>query len=164
MTSSLWASTYLVGARGVEVEIASAFASLFYIGITVGRGINGFLAMKFKDRTLIRTGLAIICLGIILFLLPLPSFVALIGFVVVGLGCAPVYPCIIHMTPELFGKERSQAMIGVQMAAAYLGFLLVPPLVGVIGDLFGIFLLPVCMFTIFILMVIMHETVVKKTK
>lgn len=164
MTSSLWASTYLVGARGVEVEIASAFASLFYIGITVGRGVNGFLAMKFKDRTLIRTGLAIICLGIILLLLPLPSVVALIGFVVVGLGCAPVYPCIIHMTPELFGKERSQAMIGVQMAAAYLGFLLIPPLVGMIGDLVGIFLLPVCMLVIFILIVIMHEIVVKKTK
>lgn len=164
MTSSLWASTYLVGARGVEAEIASAFASLFYIGITVGRGVNGFLAMKFKDRTLIRAGLAIISVGIVLLLLPLPSIVALIGFVAVGLGCAPVYPCIIHMTPELFGKERSQAMIGVQMAAAYLGFLLVPPLVGVIGDLVGIFLLPVCMLVIFIVCVIMHEIVVKKTK
>ena len=120
--------------------------------------------MKFKDRTLIRAGLAIISVGIVLLLLPLPSIVALIGFVVVGLGCAPVYPCIIHMTPELFGKERSQAMIGVQMAAAYLGFLLIPPLVGAIGDLVGIFLLPVCMLVIFIVCVIMHEIVVKKTK
>ena len=164
MSASLWASSFLVEAREVEPEIASAFASLFYIGITLGRGLNGFLAMKFKDRALIRAGLAIISVGVVLLLLPLSSVVALVGFVVVGLGCAPVYPCIIHMTPELFGKERSQAMIGVQMAAAYSGFLLVPPLVGIIGDVFGIFLLPVCLLVLLVSIVVMHELVVKKTK
>lgn len=164
MSSSLWASSYLVDARGVEPEIASAFASLFYIGITLGRGANGFLAMKFSDRALIRTGLTMIGVGVLLLLLPLPSIAALIGFVVIGLGCSPVYPCIIHMTPDLFGKERSQAMIGVQMAAAYSGFLLVPPLVGVIGDFFGIFLLPVCLLVLLAGMIVLHEIVVKKTK
>ena len=164
MTSSLWASSYLVAVRDVEPEIASAFASLFYIGITLGRGANGFLAIKYKDGTLIRVGLAIIAVGILFVALPLPSIVALIGFIVIGLGCAPVYPCIIHMTPDLFGKERSQAMIGVQMAAAYSGFLLVPPLVGVIGDCFGISLLPLCLAILLALIVAMHEMVVKKTK
>ena len=162
MTTSLWASSYLVDARGVEPEIA--FASLFYIGITVGRGINGFLAMKFADRTLIRTGLAIIGIGVLLLILPLSDIVALIGFVVIGLGCAPVYPCIIHMTPDLFGKERSQSMIGIQMAAAYSGFCLIPPLVGVIADHIGIYLLPLCLLTLLTLIVTMHEIVVKKTK
>lgn len=164
LSASLWASTYLVDVHGVDADVASAFASLFYIGVTVGRGINGFLAMKFSDKTLIRTGLGIITVGVVLLLLPLPSITAFIGFVVIGLGCAPVYPCIIHMTPDVFGKERSQAMIGVQMAAAYTGFLLVPPLVGLIGDLFGIFLLPVCLAILLVGMIFMHETLRKKTK
>ena len=163
-SASLWASTYLVDVHGVEAEVASAFASLFYIGVTVGRGVNGFLAMRFSDRTLIRTGLGIITVGVCLLLLPLPSIMAFIGFVVIGLGCAPVYPCIIHMTPDVFGKERSQAMIGVQMAAAYTGYLLLPPLVGVIADLFGIFLLPVCLVILLVSMIFMHETLYKKTK
>ena len=146
----------------MDPEIAAAFASLFYIGITVGRGVNGFLAMKISDKTLIRVGLGVIFVGVVLLLLPLSSTMALIGFVVVGLGCAPVYPCIIHMTPDLFGEERSQAMIGVQMAAAYLGFLFIPPLVGVIGDLFGIAFLPVCLLVLLVAMILMHELVNKK--
>ena len=105
LTSSLWASSYLVQNRGISPETASAFASLFYIGITVGRAINGFLAMKFRDRILIRCGLGIIFLGIMLLIVPLGEITALVGFVVIGFGCAPVYPCIIHMTPDLFGRD-----------------------------------------------------------
>ncbi len=164
LSATLWASSYLVSARGVEPEIASAFASLVYIGITVGRGINGFLAMKLSDRALIRIGLGMVTVGVLLLLLPLPSVTAFIGFVVIGLGCAPVYPCIIHMTPDVFGKERSQAMLGVQMAAANLGFLLLPPLVGVIGEQLGIFLLPWCLAFFVVSMIGMHEWLVYKTK
>lgn len=163
LSASLWASSFLADARGVAPEIASAFASLFYIGMTVGRGINGFFAMKFEDRTLIRTGLAIITVGAALLFLPF-AWTSLVGFVVVGLGCAPVYPCIIHMTPSLFGKERSQAMIGVQMAAAYSGFCVVPPLVGLLAEKISILLLPVCLAALLILIIAMHETVVRKTK
>ena len=163
LCASLWASSFLVEARGVAPEIASAFASLFYIGMTVGRGINGFFAMKFKDRTLIRAGLALIAVGVGLLFLPF-SWGSLVGFVVVGLGCAPVYPCIIHMTPDLFGKERSQAMIGVQMAAAYSGFCFVPPLVGLFAEKISILLLPVCLAVLLVLIICMHETVVLKTK
>ena len=164
MSTSLWASSYLVNARGISPEIASGFASLFYIGITVGRAINGFLAMKWNDRFLIRLGLGIICVGIILIFIPFHSLFALCGFVVIGLGCAPVYPCIIHMTPDLFGKDKSQAMMGIQMACAYCGFLIMPPLFGVIAEHITVSLLPVYILALLVLMAVMHEVSVAKTK
>ncbi|MBQ8165174.1 MAG: MFS transporter [Clostridia bacterium] len=164
LTTSLWASSYLVQDRGLSPETASAFASLFYIGITAGRAINGFLAMKFNDRFLIRLGLGIICVGILLVLIPINQIFALIGFVVIGLGCAPVYPCIIHMTPALFGKDKSQAMIGIQMACAYSGFCLVPPLFGVIANNITISLLPAFLMILLVLIAVMHEIAVYKTK
>lgn len=167
VTTSLWASSYLVQNRGISPEVASGLASLFYIGITAGRAVNGFLSMKFKDGTLIRGGLGMIAVGIALLLLPLPQVFALVGFVVIGLGCAPVYPCIIHMTPELFGRERSQAIMGIQIACAYLGFCLMPPLFGLIAEYVGIALLPIYLLLLLALMATMHELVrakVKKTK
>lgn len=164
LTTSLWASSYLVENRGIDPETASAFASLFYIGITLGRGINGFLAMKFSDRTLIRTGLGIITLGIILVFIPFHDLFALCGFVVIGLGCAPVYPCIIHMTPDVFGRDKSQAMIGIQMAFAYTGFCIVPPLFGVIAQYVSIALLPPYLLVFLVVMAIMHETMIIKTR
>lgn len=164
MTTSLWASSYLVQNRGISPETAAGFASLVYIGITVGRGINGFLAMKFSDRFLIRMGLGIICTGILFVFIPSHTFFALAGFVIIGFGCAPVYPCIIHMTPDVFGKDKSQAMIGVQMAFAYTGFLLMPPLFGFIANHITIALLPGYIFILLVLMCAMHEIVIKKTK
>ena len=163
-TTSLWASSYLVQESGFTPGIASAFASLFYIGITVGRGINGFLAMKWRDRALIRLGLSLIGVGILCVFLPLGRNLDLVGFAVIGLGCAPVYPCIIHMTPDVFGKEKSGAMIGVQMAFAYLGFCLMPPLFGVLANHITIALLPPYLLLFLILMFVMHEIVVKKTE
>lgn len=164
VTTSLWASTYLVQARNVDATTAAAFASLFYIGITIGRGVNGFLSMKFSDRTLIRAGTCVILAGIILLLLPLGKVLALIGFVIIGLGCAPVYPCIIHMTPSLFGRENSQAMIGVQMASAYVGFLVMPPLFGFIANGVGVWLLPYFLGLLLTLLIFMHERTVKTTR
>ena len=165
LTSSLWASSYLVQARGVSVEVASGCASLFYIGLTVGRAINGFLAMKFNDRFLIRLGLGIIFAGILLVFVPYYTIVACAGFVIIGLGCAPVYPCIIHMTPDLFGKDKSQAIIGVQIAFAYTGFCVAPPLFGLIAEHISIRLLPVFLLALLTLIAVMHEKLVKlKTK
>ena len=164
LTSSLWASSYLVQARGVSVEVASSCASLFYIGITAGRAINGFLAMRYSDRTLIRLGLGIIFAGIMLVFLPFHTMFACAGFVIVGLGCAPVYPCIIHMTPALFGKEKSQAVIGVQMAFAYCGFCIMPPLFGLIANHVSIGLLPAYLLVLLALIVVMHEKLVKLKK
>lgn len=159
LTTSLWASTYLVQKWEFAPEAAAGFASMFYIGITFGRLINGFLAMRLSDRFLIRTGIAIITVGIALLFVPMHSAFALVGFVVIGLGCAPVYPCIIHMTPDVFGRDKSQAMIGVQMAFAYTGFLIMPPLFGVIAQYISIALLPVYQLILLALMFTMHELV-----
>ena len=165
LTASLWASSYLVQARGLSPEVASGCASLFYIGLTVGRAINGFLAMRFSDRTLIRLGLGIIFVGIMLAFIEAHAMFAYAGFVVIGLGCAPVYPCIIHMTPDLFGKDKSQAIIGVQIAFAYLGFCTMPPLFGLIANHISIKLLPAYLLVLLALIVVMHEKLVRmKTK
>ncbi len=115
-TTMLWASNYLALGRGVSAEAAAGYASLFFLGITVGRALNGFLTMRFSDAQMIRAGQALVALGALLLLLPLGTGAALAGLVAIGLGCAPIYPCIIHSTPERFGADRSQALIGVQMA------------------------------------------------
>ena len=162
LTTSLWASSYLVQQWDFAPEKAAGFASMFYIGITLGRFANGFLAMKLGDHFLIRMGLGIITAGIILLLLPWHSTLALIAFAVIGLGCAPIYPCIIHMTPTVFGEDKSQAMIGVQMAFAYTGFLIMPSLFGVIADHISISLLPIYQFLFLASMFITHEIVVRK--
>ena len=161
LTTSLWASSYLVGVYDFSPDRAAGSASLFYIGLTFGRFINGFLAMKLSDRFLIRTGISVILVGIVLMFIPLGSIFAILGFVIIGLGCAPIYPCIIHMTPDVFGKEKSQAMIGVQMAFAYTGFLIMPPLFGFIAERFSIALLPFYQLALIVIVFIMHERVVK---
>lgn len=156
-TTMLWASSYLNLAKGVAAQTAASFAGMFCIGITIGRGINGFIAMKLKDSQMIRMGQAIIFVGIIVMMLPFGDVFSLIGFSLIGLGCAPVYPCIIHSTPEHFGAERSQAIIGVQMASAYVGTCLMPPLFGLIANHISIRLLPVYLMILLIVMVWMHE-------
>ena len=164
LTASLWASTYLVEKWNFSPEAAAGYASMFYIGITLGRFINGFLAMKLSDKFLIRMGTAIVTVGIALMLVPFHSAFALVGFVVIGLGCAPIYPCIIHMTPDVFGADKSQAMIGVQMAFAYVGFLVMPPLFGFIAENISISLLPIYLSIFLVLIFVLHERVLKKTK
>lgn len=164
VSASLWASSYFVGVKDISPETASGFASLFYIGITVGRAINGFLAMKFSDRFLIRLGMSVIAFGIILIFIPVGTAFVLFGFAVCGLGCAPIYPCIIHMTPSVFGRDKSQAMIGIQMAFAYLGFCLMPPIFGFITENTSISHLPLYLALLLFVMAVMHEMMVKKTK
>ena len=162
LTTSLWASSYLVERWSFTPEAAAGYACMFYIGITVGRFINGFLAMRLGDHFLIRLGIGIVLAGTVVMLIPFNPVFALAGFLVIGLGCAPIYPCIIHMTPDVFGADKSQAMIGVQMAFAYTGFLVMPPLFGVIAEHISIALLPVYLLALLVLMIVMHETVSKK--
>ena len=164
MTTSLWASSYLVQKWDFTPEAAAGFASMFYIGITLGRFANGFLAMKLSDHFLIRMGITVIAIGIGLLFIPIHSVFTLIGFIVIGLGCAPIYPCIIHMTPDVFGKDKSQAMIGVQMAFAYTGFLIMPPLFGILAEYISIFLLPLYQFMFLAFIFVMHKLVVKNAK
>ena len=141
-TTGLWASSYLVLQRGLTVETAAGFASLFFVGITAGRAVSGFLTIKFNDAQMIHLGQGIIMCGIVCLLLPFRSTGVLLGLVLVGIGCAPIYPSIIHSTPQHFGADKSQAMIGVQMASAYVGTCLMPPVFGFIANHINISLFP----------------------
>jgi fucose permease len=157
-TAGLWASSFLVGARGVDAETAARFAALFYIGITAGRVLNGFVADRFGDRAMIRTGILTMLAGVILTVLPLQSDLpALAGLIIIGLGAAPVYPCIIHSTPVNFGEENSQSMVGIQMACAYTGSTLMPPLFGLIAQYIHIGLYPVFLGVFVVLTLFMTE-------
>lgn len=162
-TAGLWASSYLTLHKGVSSETAAIFASLFYIGITVGRAISGFITMKLNDTQMVRLGQSIIVLGIMAMVLPGSNVLALAGLILIGLGCAPIYPCVIHSTPAHFGADKSQAIIGVQMAFAYIGILAMPPLFGVLASRISVALLPCYLFAILVVMVIMHELLTKKT-
>ncbi|MEI0509314.1 MFS transporter [Brachyspira intermedia] len=162
-TTGLWASSYLNIYKGVDIKTAASFGSLFYIGITVGRAISGFITMKLNDNQMIVLGESLILIGMILMIIPAVNIVSLIGFIIVGLGCAPIYPSIIHSTPSNFGAENSQAIIGVQMASAYIGTLAMPPLFGYIANHISISLLPFYLVLILILMFIMHKLMIRKT-
>lgn len=160
-TAGLWASSYLVLHKGVEEETAATFASLFFIGITVGRGISGFLTIKLSDKQMIHLGQGIIMIGIFIMLLPFENIFSLIGLILIGLGCAPIYPCIIHSTPEHFGADKSQAIIGVQMACAYVGTCIMPPTFGFIANHFNVAFLPVFLLLILLLMINMYEKLLR---
>ena len=162
-TTGLWASSYLSLHKGIPAETAAAFASLFFIGITVGRAISGFVTMKLNDIQMIRLGQGIIVAGIVAMILPGSNILAMAGLVLIGLGCAPIYPCVIHSTPAHFGADKSQAIIGVQMAFAYIGTMLMPPLFGMIARGISVALLPFYLFAILVVMIIMLELLTKKT-
>ena len=162
-TVGLWASSYLVTARGVDAVTAARYGSLFFLGVTAGRAISGFITMRLSDAQMVRLGLGIIALGLSPLLLPLGNTAALCGLIVVGLGCAPVYPSLIHATPAHFGAERSQAIIGVQMASAYVGTSLMPPLFGVLAAHTTIRLFPAYLLALLVLLVAAHESLCRRT-
>ena len=156
-TAILWGSTYLVRHCGMSEDVAAGFGSLFLIGITAGRFLNGFLTLKLTDKALIRLGQGIMVLGVAVMWLPLGAGAAMAGLMLIGLGCAPIYPCVIHSTPDHFGEENSQAIIGVQMASAYTGVCLLPPLFGIIANHISVSLLPLYVGLITALMILMCE-------
>lgn len=162
-TAGLWASSYLVLDRGLSEDTAASFASLFFVGITVGRALGGFLTLKLNDTQMIRLGQSIVAVGVLFLFLPLGTKSALAGLVLLGLGCAPIYPSIIHSTPEHFGADRSQAIIGVQMASAYVGSCLMPPVFGLLANQISVSLLPIYLSVILVLMIFMHEKLLKAT-
>lgn len=163
-TAMYWASTYMVEVRNISTERAARFASLFYIGLTIGRFLGGFIMNKLGDRKMIILGTCILSCGIISLLIPTESSVVpLAGFIIIGFGCAPIYPCIIHSTPYNFGPENSGAIIGIQMASAYVGTTFIPPLFGVLGNLIGFKVFPVYLLVFVILMISMTELTFKIT-
>lgn len=162
-TAGLWASSYMVGFRGVAAETAASFTALFYLGETAGRFLNGVVADKFGDKMMIRVGAVGMLLGIGMILLPLPTdAAALCGLVVLGLGAAPVYPCIIHSTPMNFGKENSQSLVGIQMASAYCGSTFMPPVFGLLAQAVDVSLYPAFLGIFAVLLLVLTETVNRK--
>lgn len=163
-TAMGWASTYMTVVRGISAEQAARFASLFFIGITAGRFLSGFLMNRLGDRNMIRLGSCILACGILLLILPAEGpQVTFAGFVILGFGCAPIYPCIIHSTPGNFGAENSGAIIGIQMASAYVGSTFMPPLYGLLGNHIHFRILPAYLAFFIVLMVIMAESTFKIT-
>ena len=162
-TAGLWAASYLQMVKGISKGTAASMASLFFIGITVGRAVNGFLTIKLSDTKLIRLGQGLVLAGVLLLMLPLNIGFTYAGIVVVGLGCAPIYPCVIHSTPIRFGAEKSQAIVGVQMASAYIGTMIMPPLFGILGENISMMIWPVFLLIVLIIMIIMHERLVRIT-
>lgn len=158
----LWTASYAEH-LGATQEQASFASSLFFIGITVGRALNGFLAMRYTGKTLIRTGMTLMLLGIVVLFLPLGYWGCLLGVMIIGLGCAPVYPCTIHETPARFGTAASQAATGLQMAFAYTGSTFMPPLMGLITNVTGMGVLPVWMLALTVIMMLCSEGVNKRT-
>ncbi len=163
-TAGLWASSFLTLQKGISADTTASLASMFYLGITLGRAVCGFITFKLNDTQMIRLGQGIIAVGVLALLLPGPNFVAMAGLILIGLGCAPIYPCIIHSTPAHFGEEKSQAVIGVQMACAYVGSLLLPSLFGLIANHISAAWLPGYLLVILVLMICMHEKLERKTR
>jgi len=158
MSTMLWASSYLVFHRGIAEETAASYGALFFYGMTGGRFLGGFIANKVGDRNMIRSSVIIMLTGIVMILLPVGAdIVSLAGLVTLGLGCATVYPSIIHSTPSNFGAENSRAIIGVQMAGAYTGSTFIPPLLGLISGFAGIIVYPFILFAFTLLLLLMTE-------
>ncbi|NLU24960.1 MAG: MFS transporter [Clostridiales bacterium] len=160
-TTGLWAGSYLTLHWGLAPETAASFASLFYVGITAGRAISGFLTIKWNDAQMVRLGEGITMAGILTLLLPFGA-APRVGLFLIGLGCAPIYPCIIHATPRYFGADRSQAIIGVQMACAYAGTCLMPPVFGLIAQHITVALLPIYLLALVAVMAVTHEVLLQK--
>ena len=137
VTAGLWIASYLVLVRGVAADRAAWFASVFYLGITAGRLLSGLVSERLGNRTMVRIGEAMMISGITLCLMNIGTETLLAGIVMLGLGCAPVYPALLHETPVNFGKKNSQALMGIQMASAYTGSTLMPPLFGWIAGIAG---------------------------
>lgn len=158
-TTGLWCSSYMVMEKGISPDAAAKWASLFFLGITIGRFLNGFVAMKLSNKEMIRIGQGIIILGILVVLLAQGSRFLCAGFLMIGMGCAPVYPCLLHETPKNFGKELSQAIMGIQMACAYMGAAFMPLFMGLIAEHLTIRLYPFYLMGFALAMIFLVERV-----
>ncbi|MCI9272464.1 MAG: MFS transporter [Clostridiales bacterium] len=151
-TCGTWGSTYLVDTKGVTVQDAAKIITFYYVGMAVGRFVSGLLATKLSSWRLIHIGQTVVFSSILLILLPLPSEFAAVGLFLIGLGNGPIFPNLIHLTPKNFGKEFSQSIMGSQMAASYIGILLMPPLFGVFAQRIGTHSFPYFLLALFAIM------------
>jgi len=162
MTIVFWGSSYLVTVKNILPETAAAWISIYYIGLTSGRLISGFLTIKLNNRQMLRLGYSIIACGIAALLLPFDSASLMPGFLILGIGCAPIFPCLVHETPKNFGSQRSQAIIGIQMASGNAGLLVIPPLLGKTASVFGFNIFPYFLAVLLVTSIIMFEILNKK--
>ncbi|WP_054940937.1 MFS transporter [Paenibacillus ihuae] len=158
-TLGLWGSSFLVNVKELSPATAAGWVSLYYGGITAGRLITGFITFKYSNHVLIRAGLVISLLGAVVLALPLPAVFSLFGFILVGLGSAPIFPCMLHETPTRFGKENSQKIMGYQMALAYTGGAFLPPLLGWIAARSTFMILPGAMIGFIVVMLMSSEQI-----
>jgi fucose permease len=160
-TAGLWGASYFVQSKGVAANVAAGWISMYYLGITIGRLINGFITAKLSNSALIRGGQFIIGIGAVLLLIFNQTYVNLLGLILIGMGCAPIYPSMLHETPVRFGKNNSSKLMGVQMAFAYIGTTTVPPALGLLSGRVGIRFYPVFILVILIVMFVSSEKVNK---
>ena len=163
-TFSNYGNSYLVGAMGVTIEKGATAVSLFYLGITLGRISSGMVLSKIKSHTIVRLGEAVTVIGIILLAFGGNFTAKSIAYFLIGIGNAPIFPCIMNETPRRFGVEYSQSAISLQVAFAYLGGALMSPIFGFIGQSISVKLLPVYLMIFTILLIITYEVLLKKTK
>jgi len=162
--TGLWGASYLVLVKNIAPEIAARWITLYYLGITAGRFISGFITMKLNNRQMVRLGQIVIGCGIITLVLPIGNTALFCGLFMIGLGCAPIYPSLLHETPVNFGEENSQAIMGIQMASAYVGTTLMPPIFGWLASYLSFGIFPIFIGIILLLMIVMVEIVNRKHK
>lgn len=157
LTTGLWGSSYMVAVRGISPETSAKWISLFYLGITAGRFFSGFLTLRFSDDAMVRLGEGTAIVGILLMLLPLHNLFLCLGLILTGLGCAPIYPSLLHATPQRFGKSLSQSLMGTQMAISYLGSTTMPPVSGFLSEKISMGLYPILLLVFALCMTILTE-------
>lgn len=160
--TGLWGSSYLVNSRGADPQLAARFVSVFFLGITVGRLISGFISMKLSGKNMVRLGEAFLLVGILMILQPFEIYICMAGFILVGLGCAPIYPAILHDTPKRVGVGLSQALMGIQMAFAYIGTTFMPPVLGALSEVTGLWIFPLFILFFTVLMIFAVEVTYRK--
>ena len=163
-TAALWSASYFHLHGGFTADEAASLGSLFFIGITLGRAVSGFITIKLNDASMIRLGFIITAVGIVLLCIPCGHFGAVAGILLVGLGCAPIYPCMMHATPEHFGAANSQALMGIQTASAYIGTAFMPPLFGLIANHISISLMGMYLLTMLVFMILSHRKLIQICK
>ncbi|MBR2884059.1 MAG: MFS transporter [Clostridia bacterium] len=160
----VWGSTYLVTEKGFQAKDGALALTIYYVGMSVGRFVSGLLSNKINTWKRIGIGTLVLAPAIIIMLFPLPGFISVIALFFIGLGNGSIYPNMIHLTPHNFSKETSQSIMGSQIAFAYIGVMLAPPMVSLISSLFGIKIYPVLLAVIYIIMVATLKLFVNRLK
>jgi len=158
-TIGLWGGSFLVAVKGLDLSTAALWVSLYFGAITLGRFLSGFVSMRISSKDLIRYGELLILVGVALFLLPLPIYFGLVSLILIGLGCAPIFPSMLHETPARFGREAAQHVMGFQMAVAYVGATVLAPIFGLIASNTSFVIMPLFLLAYIAIMLYCSELV-----